>query len=76
MRLAVYVRDGSANPDLADLETLWQDPEPSTVAQTADAQAKLLGAGIVDRRAALEALGFSPLEIDRILSNPPTEAIA
>lgn len=71
MRLAVMIRDGQADPSLDDLETLWADPEPSTIAQTADAQAKLFGAGIVDRRSALEALGFTPLEIERIL----TEAV-
>lgn len=66
MRLTVLIRDGQPDPNLDDLETLWADPEPATIAQTADAQSKLYGAGIVDRRAALEALGFSPLDIERI----------
>lgn len=66
MRLTVLIRDGQPDPNLDDLETLWADPEPATIAQTADAQSKLYGAGLVDRRAALEALGFSPLDIERI----------
>jgi hypothetical protein len=68
MRLVVLIRDGQPDASLDDLETVWSDPEPATIAQTADAQAKLFGAGIVDRRAALEALGFSPLDIERITS--------
>jgi hypothetical protein len=59
MRLAVLIRDGAADPRLDDLQTLWLDPEPATVAQTADAQAKLYGAKI-------------PLEVERILTESPT----
>lgn len=69
MRLAVLVRDGVADPRLDDLVTVWRDPEPATIAQEADAAAKLVGAGITDRRAALEALGYSPLDIDRMLTS-------
>lgn len=76
MRLAVLIETGIDDPDLDDLETLWANPEPATIAQTADAQAKLIGAGIIDRRASLETLGFSPLEIERILSTPTKEVIA
>lgn len=77
MRLVVLIRDGQPDARLDDLETLWLDPEPATVAQTADAQSKLLTSGIVDRRAALEALGKTPLEIDRILAtSDPAGAIA
>lgn len=72
MRLVVRIESGSFDPDLEDLETLWEDPAPATVAQTADAQAKLIGAGITDQRAALESLGMTPLEIDRILTERNT----
>lgn len=72
MRMAVLVRDGQADGRLADLQTLWEDPEPSTVAQTADAESKLLAAGITDRRAALESLGYTPLDIERMLSASTT----
>lgn len=68
MRLAVLIRDGVEDGRLSDLETLWTDPEPSTVAQSADAVSKTYGAGIIDRRAALTELGFSPLEVERILA--------
>jgi hypothetical protein len=70
MRLAVLVRDGAPDARLDDLQVVWRDPEPSTLAQTADAQAKLIGAGITYRRAALESLGLTPLEIDRMTANP------
>lgn len=76
MRLAVLIETGIDDPNLDDLETLWANPEPATVAQTADAQAKLIGAGIIDRRASLESLGVSPLEIDRILSTTSREISA
>lgn len=68
IRLAVTIRDGRPDPRLDDLETVWLDPEPSTDAQTADAVSKTYASGIVDRRAALEALDLSPLEIERILA--------
>lgn len=73
MRLAVTIRDGRPDPGLVDLETRWASAEPDTLAQTADAEAKLVGAGIVDRRAALVELGFSPLDIERMLSTGPEE---
>lgn len=72
MRLAVRIRDGRPDPRLDDLQVIWRDAAPATIAQTADAQSKLLGAGITDRRAALEALGMTPLEIDRVLTSAPT----
>lgn len=75
MRLVVFVRDGRPATDLQDLETVWADPEPTTLAQSADAEAKLLAAGITDRRAALEAMGYSPLDVERILQTT-TEVVA
>jgi hypothetical protein len=75
MRLARFIETGVEDPNLDDLETLWLNPEPMTVSQTADAQSKLVGAGITDRRAALETLGLSPLEIDRILNEPKVEVL-
>jgi hypothetical protein len=69
MRLVILVRNGQPDPSLDDLETVWMNPEPTTLAQTADAESKLIGAGIVDRRSALEALGYSPLDVERILES-------
>lgn len=74
MRLVALIRDGQEDPRLDRLETLWVDPEPSTVAQTADAVTKTYAAGIVDQRAALVELGESPLEIERIMSATPNGA--
>lgn len=75
MRLAVLIRDGRPDQNLTDLETVWADPEVASLAQSADAEAKLLAAGITDRRAALEALGYSPLDVERIMATE-TEVIA
>jgi hypothetical protein len=66
MRLALTIRDG--RPYTGDIETQWRSAAPATLAQTADAEAKLVGAGIVDRATALAALGYTPLDIERITS--------
>jgi hypothetical protein len=76
MRMAVTIRDGVADPRLSDLVTLWHDPEPATVAQTADATQKVYAAGIIDRRTALEDLGYDPQTIDRMLQSAPDQPIA
>lgn len=70
MRLAVLIRDGRPDPGLARLSTQWVSAAPATLAQTADAEAKLVGAGIVDRATALLALGYSPLDVERIIATP------
>jgi hypothetical protein len=70
MRLAVLVRDGRPDDRLSRLTTQWASAAPATLAQTADAEAKLVGAGIVDRRTALLALGYSPLDVERITATP------
>lgn len=75
MRLAQRVRDGYADPRLANLEAMWIDPEPRTVAQEADAMSKLYSAGIIDRRAALEALDLPPLEVERVLAVNPVPVV-
>ena len=69
-RLAVFIRDGRPDPGLARLSTQWVSAAPATLAQTADAEAKLVGAGIVDRASALLALGYSPLDVERIIATP------
>lgn len=68
MRLALTIRDG--RPSTARIETQWASAAPSTLAQTADAESKLYGAGIVDQATALAALGYSPLDIERITATP------
>lgn len=66
MRLAMHVMQGTPPAGMDELETVWADPETRTVAQAADAAVKLYTAGIIDRRAALEDLGYTPAQIDRM----------
>lgn len=66
MRLAVHVRDGVPPTDMAELETVWANPETRTIAQAADAATKLYAAGVIDRRAALEDIGYTPAQIERM----------
>jgi hypothetical protein len=66
MRLALLVRDGSLPEGAQRMETVWRDPETRTVAQAADAAVKLVQAGILPSLAALEGLGYTPQQIERI----------
>jgi len=66
MRLAVQVQQGTPPANLDELETVWANPETRTVAQAADAAVKLYAAGVIDRRAALEDIGYTPAQIDRM----------
>ena len=66
MRLAVHVQQGTPAVGMADLETVWANPETRTVAQAADAAVKLYAAGVIDRRAALEDIGYTPAQIERM----------
>lgn len=63
--LAVLVRDGRPDPRLQRLETVWRDPETRTVAQAADAAAKLAGIGLPLGQL-LEDLGYTPAQQERI----------
>ncbi len=74
MRLAVQVRDGRPDPRLSRLETVWRDPETRTVAQAADAAAKLHGIG-VPLGALLDGLGFSPSQQERVRTLRRQEAL-
>ncbi len=60
VRLAAEVATGRPRPDLADVEPVWSDPETPTVAQAADAAAKLVAAGIVPVEQARDDLGYTP----------------
>lgn len=66
MRLAVHVRDGAPATGMDELETVWANPETRTIAQAADAATKLYAAGVIDRRAALEDIGYTPAQIERM----------
>lgn len=73
MRLTQQVRDGFRDPRLDRMACLWIDPAPASIGQEADAVAKLVGANVIDRRAALESLGLPLVEIERILATPIPE---
>jgi hypothetical protein len=75
MRLATAVRDGRFDPRLNQLETVWRDPESRTVAQTADAMTKLVAAGLVPIEQALEDIGYSPTQIERMKQMRRAEAL-
>lgn len=62
MRLAKVMAGEEAEP----LEVIWGDPEFRTMAELTDAVIKQHAAKLIPRRVALERLGYSPTEIDRI----------
>jgi len=66
MRLALTVRDGVPPAGLDDLEVVWRSAEIVSIAQAADAAVKLHAEGILDRRAVLEDLDYSPQAITQI----------
>ena len=66
MRIALAIRDGAYPVGLDDLETVWASPEIVSIAQAADAAVKLHAEGILDRRAVLEGLDYSPQAITQI----------
>ena len=66
MRIALAIRDGAYPVGLDDLETVWASPEIVSIAQAADAAVKLHAEGILDRRAVLEGLDYSPQAIAQI----------
>ena len=73
MRICMRLRDGSWDPDLNGLETLWHDAGTPTVAARADAVVKLYsatdstGRPLLPRQMAMEELGWSPTKIQRAL---------
>lgn len=68
MRMVMEIRDGTADPAMTDLETIWRDPSTPTPAQKADAAVKLTrgDAPIITRRQAREDLGYSQEQIERM----------
>lgn len=73
MRLAMRVRDGSWDPELKRIETLWYDAGTPTVASRADAVVKMhqatdaAGRSLLPAEMAYEELGWSPEKIKRAL---------
>lgn len=68
MRLAMRIRDNQLPDDAASLETVWRDPATPTRAQQADAAVKLFQAGLLPREQAWEDLGYTEVQIARMLS--------
>jgi len=64
-RLVVAVRDGS-DPMALDVETVWANPETRTLAQSADAAAKLAGIGVPLPVVLADQLGYTPAQVDRV----------
>jgi hypothetical protein len=64
-RLIIAVRDGVSTDDL-EVEPIWASPDTKSPAQEADAVVKLVAAKILPVSAALERLGYTGTEIDRI----------
>jgi Phage portal protein, SPP1 Gp6-like len=64
--LALTIRGAGAPDDVAELETIWRDPQTPTVAQKSDAAVKLHTAGLIDAEQAQEDLGYTPLQRERI----------
>ena len=73
LRIAMRIRDGAWDSDLAGLETLWYDAGTPTTAQRADAVVKLhtakdgAGRSLLPAQAAYEELGYSPTKIARLM---------
>lgn len=66
MRIALLVKNGTLPAGAERIEVQWADPETRTVAQAADAATKLVTANIIPADQALEDLGYTPTQIDRI----------
>ncbi|MFD6134577.1 phage portal protein [Isoptericola sp. NPDC060257] len=73
-RLVVAVRDGS-DPFALDVETVWSNPETRTVAQAADAAAKLAGIGVPLPVVLADQLGYTPAQVDRVRQAIRTTAL-
>lgn len=73
LRLAMRIRDGSWDPALVGLETLWYDAGTPTIASRADAVVKMYtatdasGRPLLPAEMAYEELGWGPAKIERAM---------
>jgi hypothetical protein len=76
MRVALIAM-GDARSKIRNAETIWADPETRNEAVRTDSIIKQFTAKIIDRQTALEALGYSPEQIDRMVvaAAPPAEVV-
>jgi hypothetical protein len=70
MRLALRAMN-DARADIRTAETIWRDPETRNEAVRTDAVIKQFSAGLISKEVALEALGYSPEQIQRMAMEPP-----
>jgi hypothetical protein len=63
MRLALLIADGSLPEGATSLETVWRDASTPTIAQKADAVAKLRAENLISLRQAREDLGYTAEQI-------------
>jgi hypothetical protein len=66
MRLVRRFQEGSWDPKLRQLETIWRDASTPTVAQVADAATKKYAVGLVPLRQSREDLGYTEAQIARM----------
>jgi len=69
MRLARLFAGAQETP--VDSEIVWADAEVRTEAEITDAAAKKVSLGLIDRAQALEDMGYSQVQIARMLAQPP-----
>lgn len=75
MRLAFLSIDAEdPRAKATDAETIWADPESRSMAEVVDAVTKEVAIGL-PFEIALEKMGYSPQEIDRILAIKETDAL-
>lgn len=67
-RTALLIRDGELPANAARLETVWRDAATPTRAQQADAAVKLHAAGLLPTEQAWEDLGYTQVQIARMIT--------
>lgn len=75
MRLCHHLAGEEEKARFVGAETMWENPEIRSEAQTADAAVKMVEVG-VPWRARMEFLGYSPLEIARMEAERAQEQMA
>lgn len=74
IRLA-YAYMGDARANAYDSEVIWADPQYRSLAEKADAAAKLVAAGVPWRTVMSSVLGYTPQEIDRMDAERTSDAL-
>ena len=72
MRLARMIQSGDEGP--ADSEVVWASPEIRTEAEITDATLKKFQANLISHAQALEDMGYTPQQIEKIMTAAKAEA--